>query len=750
MNKLIRRVLLLFFISLTVCLSGCSYYASMFDNTELHVIGVYEGDYKEDKRTRPCSSTIGTTRMDCRYDTTDTKNTSHGEVIVNVLMTDAPIILALTAHDKTKWIINNKEGVKIKKVILGGYYAQSIEGIDGNVPVEIYTYDNSPCDTCIKGDGFFYSYQSAPAQLKKITGIQPSSFQGKYSGGEFDVFINKKITNGLSEKKNQQTQNGINKNFAVNLERFISGHGYFDKPVKSKRGDGQPIEIGYFDLIAHYLMQDRPCCEKWGRERYFEETILLFRDLAESEAGKNQYVHKRLIADTKSIEPVFYYDFWILEQNAHLSKIHYKNGDKDLALKELQKILDYDKSKIQMMSMYTGKEKTQSAISIGLADLAEFFISNHEYEVAEKIINNFYVKNEQIRAKYYYLLISDIAENKDIGKNKDRIEAALTAIKTYEDAAVHAKSKISAFSMLSDSYLKLGDFDKSRVYMEKAKNIFNEAFADFQLERRCRRVQCNQDSQAKVRGSSAAIGLFMDVASKQNQHEFLFKSLSMNQLSDHYLKERLLETARKNNDIEMYEFLLNFPKPLEGYEATYLGRIYSIESTKIKIIKNIPYDFIDYEKFTWGCLDDSRRECRKGAIEVDSLISLLSYAYETKDKELIKKVEDLAKEKILITEEMTGWFAVDTMQMFLDRMSEIKNIEFKEYILDKAIEAYRQRRKDRMKWDAGWANTKKALGPHLHIYSDAGKYGKYHKTLLYLLELEGPYFSVLTKSRIKI
>lgn len=120
----------------------------------LHVIGIYEGP----------------------------------EVAVEVSDESRPIVLALSAYDKTHWKVTLHSGVRLSKVILGGYHAQQVSGIPLDIPVETYTHDPSPCERCWQGGEYFYSYTRPPEQLQKITGLDPTSFQGRYSGSAFAIF----------------------------------------------------------------------------------------------------------------------------------------------------------------------------------------------------------------------------------------------------------------------------------------------------------------------------------------------------------------------------------------------------------------------------------------------------------------------------------------------------------------------------------------------------------------------------------
>lgn len=173
---------------LFLLLSGCSSIGLRNLPPELHVIGVYEGTDPSDDG-RPWQSKCGElSSISCHQTMTKRKREIGGVVIVNVSITDRPIVLALSAYDKTKWIIKADKSVVIKKVILSGYHAQSIEGVSDHTSIEVYTYDSSPCSRCYQGQGYFYSYKSVPEQLEQVSGMSASTWQGKYRGLEFSIF----------------------------------------------------------------------------------------------------------------------------------------------------------------------------------------------------------------------------------------------------------------------------------------------------------------------------------------------------------------------------------------------------------------------------------------------------------------------------------------------------------------------------------------------------------------------------------
>jgi hypothetical protein len=109
------------------------------------------------------------------------------EVRVRVEDEHRPVVLALSAYESIHWDVRLAAGVIVDRVILSGYHAQRISGIAESVPIETYTYDPSPCGQCVPGRKYFYGYRSPPKELKEITGLEATSFQGAYDGIEFTI-----------------------------------------------------------------------------------------------------------------------------------------------------------------------------------------------------------------------------------------------------------------------------------------------------------------------------------------------------------------------------------------------------------------------------------------------------------------------------------------------------------------------------------------------------------------------------------
>lgn len=114
-----------------------------------------------------------------------------GTVSVQIHPQEKPIILALSAYEPVNWKLNLKPGAKVEKIILNGYYTQTVSGVSG-IPIEEYSF---------KGTGkslgsFTYEWEfvsndpSLPPLLPRLeqkTKLPITSFQGCYRGTEFEI-----------------------------------------------------------------------------------------------------------------------------------------------------------------------------------------------------------------------------------------------------------------------------------------------------------------------------------------------------------------------------------------------------------------------------------------------------------------------------------------------------------------------------------------------------------------------------------
>ena len=165
----------------------------------LHVIGIYRGQTppgvddrpwwakcNDDKKTDGQGTTITLPTFEChrKYASEQIEK----DVVAKVSDNSRPMVLALSAYEMTHWTLVLEKGVKILKIILAGYHSQRVTGQPPDTPIEVYTYDPSPCDRCWQGQQYFYSYKEPPKELKTITDLEVTSFQGQNVGAEFSIF----------------------------------------------------------------------------------------------------------------------------------------------------------------------------------------------------------------------------------------------------------------------------------------------------------------------------------------------------------------------------------------------------------------------------------------------------------------------------------------------------------------------------------------------------------------------------------
>jgi len=179
--------------------TGCASMQAPDVTPALHVIGVYEGQTPSGTDDRPWWAKCNDDQKDKQPNTVHATPSiechqkyagkhAEKEILINVSDDSIPIVLALTAYDRTLWKVSLKRGVKLSKVILAGYHSQRVSGIPSDTPIETYTYDPSPCEHCWQSAKYFYSYEKPPHQLKEITGLEVTSFQGRYKGDSFSIF----------------------------------------------------------------------------------------------------------------------------------------------------------------------------------------------------------------------------------------------------------------------------------------------------------------------------------------------------------------------------------------------------------------------------------------------------------------------------------------------------------------------------------------------------------------------------------
>jgi hypothetical protein len=129
--------------------------------TQLHVVGIYEA-----------ANAAGTSRREGKVDVRVTR--------------PGPSVLVLSSYEPTFWNVVVEPGASVERIILSGYYAQSVAAPEGT-PIESYSYDAGGSYI-----GFGYSWPSYDARglvetAQALTGLSLTSFRGCYSGDSFQI-----------------------------------------------------------------------------------------------------------------------------------------------------------------------------------------------------------------------------------------------------------------------------------------------------------------------------------------------------------------------------------------------------------------------------------------------------------------------------------------------------------------------------------------------------------------------------------
>jgi hypothetical protein len=110
-------------------------------------------------------------------------------VPVRVLKTKNPIVLVLCSYNSVLWQVIPDKDARIDKIIVGGYHLQAVKGAPA--PVTYRTYEPKPTND------YFYAYkkesESYPkmcAAVRKLTGQEVTTFEGRYSyAGGFPFMV---------------------------------------------------------------------------------------------------------------------------------------------------------------------------------------------------------------------------------------------------------------------------------------------------------------------------------------------------------------------------------------------------------------------------------------------------------------------------------------------------------------------------------------------------------------------------------
>jgi hypothetical protein len=126
---------------------------------ELHVVGVYSG----------------------MSNGSSSRNNERGDAAVVVNRPGKYVTLVLSSYEPGLWHLTIAEGTTIERLILAGYYEQTVEGLPAGVPV-VTAYPGGPQPWLWMGyaveSGEFYR---ALCQLHAMTGLEIASFHGSYT-----------------------------------------------------------------------------------------------------------------------------------------------------------------------------------------------------------------------------------------------------------------------------------------------------------------------------------------------------------------------------------------------------------------------------------------------------------------------------------------------------------------------------------------------------------------------------------------
>jgi hypothetical protein len=137
-------------------------------NRELHVVGLYEG--------------FGAVHGHGR-------ERQPGTAKVRVRRKGKNVVLVLCAYEPVKWSVEIEKGVMLAKVILSGYYTQTVEGLPEGTEVVNGSWKeggDSACFMAYEAQG--EDYDDLVKAVRQITELDITSFQGIYRPKRGQVF----------------------------------------------------------------------------------------------------------------------------------------------------------------------------------------------------------------------------------------------------------------------------------------------------------------------------------------------------------------------------------------------------------------------------------------------------------------------------------------------------------------------------------------------------------------------------------
>ena len=122
-----------------------------------------------------------------------------GRPLEVVVRRQAPVLLVLNSYESSLWQVKIEPGARVAGVLLTGYHASSVEGLEPGTPVEDVSYDSqavtkATAPGCLPFVGSYVAFHGGgPAanvldrQVRALTGMGVRSLQGAQLGDRFEI-----------------------------------------------------------------------------------------------------------------------------------------------------------------------------------------------------------------------------------------------------------------------------------------------------------------------------------------------------------------------------------------------------------------------------------------------------------------------------------------------------------------------------------------------------------------------------------
>ena len=142
---------------------------SVSESAEIHVVGVYEGETEEQVHR-------------------SNRNRQRNTIKVNAPRSGNPIVLVLSAYSPVHWDVQLRKGSNVERVILSGYHAQVVSGLNPGTPlfdIQRSKQRSIRLPYAYKKDS--RNYHMLNTKLKELTGKDIKQFYGNYRGNEYTL-----------------------------------------------------------------------------------------------------------------------------------------------------------------------------------------------------------------------------------------------------------------------------------------------------------------------------------------------------------------------------------------------------------------------------------------------------------------------------------------------------------------------------------------------------------------------------------